>query len=182
MGLSLSTAPTISGSKGTRGSKFKLIVKKDLYWSARASLSRTDDESNLGIVGAKRIFPCGTDLLRIGFLDPMTNVRIVKSERLGLKLLSGAHKERSFILYAVEESTEEPPTDKQKRKLKRKAKINSDMMRYSEEVLKPWKMADSFNSTTMRFLFEVKVRTKAINSTHSASSYLATHIAFTYAI
>ena len=110
------------------------------------------------------------------------NVRIVKSERLGLKLLSGAHKERSFILYAVEESTEEPPTDKQKRKLKRKAKINSDMMRYSEEVLKPWKMADSFNSTTMRFLFEVKVRTNTINSTHSASSYLATHIAFTYAI
>lgn len=66
-------------------------------------------------------------------------------------------EDKSLVLSMTEEIEDEPLRIRETKKKKRKSKAYAEMMKYSDEVLQPWKMADSFNSTTMRFLFDFTV-------------------------
>ena len=65
---------------------------------------------------------------------------------------------QSFAIRATEDRSNDPASDRKKvTRSKKKPTNKGEMMRYSDEVIKPWTLSDSFNSTTMRFLFEIKV-------------------------
>ena len=64
---------------------------------------------------------------------------------------------RNLILRSTDDSVEDPGRERAVKKPKRKARETSEMMRFSEEIVKPWSLSDSFNSTTMKFIFGLKV-------------------------
>lgn len=68
-------------------------------------------------------------------------------------------KSRSSALLGTSGGDEDPKSDKKGAKAKRKSRAKGEMMRYNEELNKAWSLSDSFNSTTMKFLFEFKVST-----------------------
>lgn len=72
-------------------------------------------------------------------------------------VLSHSSNRHVCVLHSTDDSVEDPGSEKAPRKLKRKRKETSEMMRFSEEIVKPWSLSDSFNSTTMKFIFGLKV-------------------------
>lgn len=64
---------------------------------------------------------------------------------------------RNLILRSTDDSVEDPGRERAVKKSKRKARETSEMMRFGEEIVKPWSLSDSFNSTTMKFIFGLKV-------------------------
>lgn len=72
-------------------------------------------------------------------------------------VLSHSSNRHNCVLHSTDDSLEDPDSEKAVRKLKRKRKETSEMMRFSEEIVKPWSLSDSFNSTTMKFIFGLKV-------------------------
>ena len=64
---------------------------------------------------------------------------------------------QNWILRSTDDDVEDTESEKAVRKSKRKAKKTSEMMRFSEEIVSPWSLSDSFNSTTMKFIFGLKV-------------------------
>jgi hypothetical protein len=72
-------------------------------------------------------------------------------------VLSHSDNRHNCVLHSTDDSVEDPGSERASRKLKRKRKETSEMMRFSEEIVKPWSLSDSFNSTTMKFIFGLKV-------------------------
>lgn len=65
---------------------------------------------------------------------------------------------RSSALLGTNNGEGESKAEKKMVKPKKKIQSNKgEMMRYNDEIAKPWSLSDSFNSTTMKFLFELKV-------------------------
>jgi hypothetical protein len=65
---------------------------------------------------------------------------------------------RSSALLGTNNGEDDSGAEKKGAKAKRKLRANKgEMMRYNDEIAKPWSLSDSFNSTTMKFLFEFKV-------------------------
>ena len=73
------------------------------------------------------------------------------------KKLISTSSYHTFAIRATEDRINDPASDRKKVTRKKKPTNKGEMMRYSDEVIKPWTISDSFNSTTMRFLFEIKV-------------------------
>ena len=74
------------------------------------------------------------------------------------KELVSLSNHRSFAIRATEDRLNDRARGKKVVRQKKKPTNKGEMMRYSDEVIKPWTLSDSFNSTTMRFLFEIKVQ------------------------
>jgi hypothetical protein len=72
-------------------------------------------------------------------------------------VLSYSSNRHNCVLRSTDDSVEDTGSERAARKLKRKRKETSEMMRFSEEIVKPWSLSDSFNSTTMKFIFGLKV-------------------------
>jgi hypothetical protein len=67
-------------------------------------------------------------------------------------------RSRSSALHGTNNGEDYSGAEKKGAKAKRKLRANKgEMMRYNDEIAKPWSLSDSFNSTTMKFLFEFKV-------------------------
>jgi hypothetical protein len=64
---------------------------------------------------------------------------------------------RSFALLGTNNGEDDSKAEKMGAKAKRKLRAKGEIMRYNDEIAKPWSLSDSFNSTTMKFLFEFKV-------------------------
>ena len=74
-------------------------------------------------------------------------------------MLARQLKINTALFTAADDTITDAPNDDDKRKKikRKKAKARSDMARYDERTIKPWTMSDSFNSTTMKYLFDIKV-------------------------
>jgi DNA replication initiation complex subunit (GINS family) len=85
------------------------------------------------------------------------------SRKTGNKLLDGDRQPQDI---------KPPPKGKQaiKEKSQRDPNYNPIIM-YNDERIKPWSLADSFNSTTLKFLFEIKVIVaQAISLVHHSTA------------
>ena len=71
-------------------------------------------------------------------------------------------EDRLLVLSMTENIDDEPFSNKVEKKKKRKPRANAEMMKYSDELIQSWKMSDSFNSTTMRLLFNLRVSWNSI--------------------
>ena len=71
-------------------------------------------------------------------------------------------EDRLLVLSMTENIDDEPFSNIVEKKKKRKPRANAEMMKYSDELIQSWKMSDSFNSTTMRLLFNLRVSWNSI--------------------
>ena len=88
------------------------------------------------------------------FRQPESYTRPLSEEKQPFRRLREDH---SLVLSMTENIDDEPFINVVKKKQKRKSRANAEIMKYSDEVIQSWKMSDSFNSTTMRLLFNFRV-------------------------
>ena len=88
------------------------------------------------------------------FQQPESYTRPLSEEKQPFRRLREDH---SLVLSMTENIDDEPFINMVKKKQKRKSRANAEIMKYSDEVIQSWKMSDSFNSTTMRLLFNFRV-------------------------